>query len=58
MQLTIENPNINNIDSAIFEHINEHNKNYGYYNHKCQNKLVLMNISIVRILRLNCQIIN
>ena len=40
MELTIENPNINNIVEIFSPYIIEHNKQYEYYLFKCHFNLV------------------
>ena len=36
MKLTIENPDINNIDRAFYEYVIQHKKKYDYYLNKCE----------------------
>ena len=41
MEITFENPDINNIDREIFGYIIEHNKKYDHFLIKCHFKLVV-----------------
>ena len=43
MELTIENPNIDNVDEAFFAYIIQYNKQYDHYIIKCHFKLVFNN---------------
>ena len=40
MELTIENPDINNVDEVLYAYIIQHNKEYDYYFIKCHFILV------------------
>ena len=40
MELTIENPDINNVDEVFYAYIIQHNKEYDYYLIKCHFKSV------------------
>ena len=39
MELTIENPEVNNIDEVFYAYVIQHNKEYDYYHIKCHFKL-------------------
>ena len=38
--LTIENPNMNDVDSIFYSYITEHNRKFDYFLKKCQLKIV------------------
>ena len=40
MEITIENPNINNVDEVFYTYILQHNKEYDYYHIKLHFNLV------------------
>ena len=40
IDLSIENPDINNVDEVFYAYIIQHNKEYDYYFIKCHFKLV------------------
>ena len=40
-KLTLENPNINDIDEIFYAYILEHDKKYDYYLMKCEFELIL-----------------
>ena len=52
MELTMENPNIDDIDEVFYAYFIQHNKQYDHYLIKCHFKLVLMIINIVHGLSL------
>ena len=44
MKLTINNPNIDNIDKIFYTHINEYDNKYEYYLVRCEFKLCFINM--------------
>ena len=44
IKLTIDNPNLDDIDKIIYNYINEYDKKYGYYYIRCEFKLVFSNM--------------
>ena len=44
IKLTIDNPNLDDIDKIIYDYINEYDKKYGYYYIRCEFKLVFSNM--------------
>ena len=44
IKLTINNPNIDNIDKLFYTHINEYDNKYEYYLVRCELKLVFSNM--------------
>ena len=44
IKLTINNPNINNIDEKFYTRINEYNNKYEYYLVRCEFKLCFINM--------------
>ena len=53
IKLTIDNPNINNIDEIFYNHIKEYNSEYEYYLVRCVLKLCFINKESYGIARSN-----
>ena len=53
IKVTIDNPNINNIDEIFYTHINEYNNKYEYYLVRCEFKLCFINKESYGIARSN-----
>ena len=44
IQITIDNPDINNIDEFFYSHINEYNNKYEFYPVRCEFNVGLLNM--------------
>ena len=44
IKLTIDNPNLDNIDKLFYTYINEYDNKYKYYLVRCEFKLVISNM--------------
>ena len=53
MELTIENPNKNNVDEVYYAYIIQHNKDYEYYRIKCLFKLLFNDNQYSRYVKSN-----
>ena len=53
IKITIDNPNINNIDEKFYSHINEYNNKYEFYLVRCEFKLCFINKESYGIARSN-----